>query len=58
MSEVRSRQRARQSYSLISPVRTVARGLRSFVSDVRDGWRDPAIAPASPTLRGYPISRP
>jgi hypothetical protein len=57
MSEVRSRQRVRQSHSLISPIRAIARGLRSFVSDVRDGWRDPAIAPASPTLRGYPISR-
>jgi hypothetical protein len=57
MSEVRSRRPARQSHRLISPIRAIARGLRNFVSDVRDGWRDPTIAPASPTLRGYPISR-
>lgn len=57
MSEVRSRQPARQFHRLISPIRTIGRGLRSVVSDVRDGWRDPTIAPASPTLRGYPISR-
>jgi len=33
-------------------------GLRSFLRDVRDSWRDPAIPPAAPSLRNYPARRP
>jgi hypothetical protein len=41
-----------------SPLFRFRRGLRRFLSDLREAWSDPGIPASAPTLNGYPINRP
>jgi len=58
MSELRPEQGKHPSRGVASQSQRIGRGLRTFLADLREAWRDPAIPAASPALRDYPIHRP
>ena len=58
MPELHPAQREHTSFGVVSPMRRIGHTLRAFVSDVREGWRNPTIPTALPTLSDYPVRRP
>lgn len=58
MSERHSHHDTHRCAARVSPVHRLSRAARRFLTDAREAWRDPSVTPATPTLSGYPLSRP